>query len=260
MKLFKYIIVVTLLFTATISQAQNAIFVTKGRIEYEKKTNLLGILKDMFRSSPEMATYKDQLLDQFNKNYKPFQVNNFNLSFDGDKTLFEPGAESPLTQTLPNWLNLPATDNRVFTDFSTQKTVSYKDVIGSKYIVNDSTKKIKWKITDETREIAGFHCRRANALLFDSIYVVAYYTAQIPVSGGPESIQGLPGMILGLAFPYEHTSWFATKVYTDVDPNKILPPAGKTKQITGNEFSTQLKSSMKDWGPVGGLLLKMSLW
>ncbi len=57
--------------------------------------------------------------------------------------------------------------------------------------MQDSTRKITWKITDEMREIAGFSCRRANAIMLDSIYVVAFYTDQIPVSGGPESFSGL---------------------------------------------------------------------
>jgi GLPGLI family protein len=47
--------------------------------------------------------------------------------------------------------------------------------------------------------IAGFNCRRANAMIMDSIYVVAFYTDEILTTGGPESFSGLPGMILGVA-------------------------------------------------------------
>ena len=32
----------------------------------------------------------------------------------------------------------------------------------------------------------------------DTVYVVAFYTEDIPVSGGPEMFGGLPGMILEL--------------------------------------------------------------
>lgn len=68
----------------------------------------------------------------------------------------------------------------------------------------------------------------------DSLYVIGYYTNEIPVSGGPESISGLPGMILGLVVPYDHVSYFASKVefsntvpfdlsVFDKKKNKVMP-------------------------------------
>ena len=107
---------------------------------------------------------------------------------------------------------------------------------------------IKWKITDETRAIAGFQCRRANALIMDSIYVVAFYTDEIITNGGPESFSGLPGMILGVAIPHEHITWFATKVYTETIPEASVKPPVKGKKITNANLLTTLQDRMKDWG------------
>ena len=90
--------------------------------------------------------------------------------------------------------------------------MSQKTVFEQTFLVEDTLRRIKWKITDETRPIAGFNCRRANALIMDSICVVAFYTDEILTTGGPESFSGLPGMILGIALPHEHITWFATKV------------------------------------------------
>jgi GLPGLI family protein len=97
----------------------------------------------------------------------------------------------------------------------TKQTTSKKNVGGSSFLVQDSTRKIKWKITDETRNIAGFEYRSANKLKMDSVNVVAFYTDEITTSGGPESFSGLHGMILGVAIPHEHITWFATKVYDE---------------------------------------------
>lgn len=126
-------------------------------------------------------------------------------------------------------------------------------------MVKDSVRKITWKITDETREIAGYTCRRANALVMDSIYVVAFYAIQIPVSGGPESFTGLPGMILGLAIPHENITWFATKV-TDmtVDPKAMVMPK-KGKPVTGKQLRETLAELMKNWGPWAQLQKKALL-
>ena len=114
--------------------------------------------------------------------------------------------------------------------------------------MKDSVRKINWKITTETREIAGYQCRRANALIMDSIYVVAFYTDQIPVSGGPESFGGLPGMILGLALPHENMTWFATKV-TDraVTPKELYIPV-KGKPVDNKGLMNVLGKAFKNWG------------
>ena len=132
-----------------------------------------------------------------------------------------------------------------------------KKVFGELFLVKDSTRKIKWKITDETREISGYNCRRANAIMMDSIYVVAFYTTDIPVSGGPESFNGLPGMILGVALPHENITWFATKV-TDMTlaPNVVVSPK-KGKPMDGKGFRDKMISAFKDWGSEAPLYSKV---
>ncbi len=115
--------------------------------------------------------------------------------------------------------------NTIFTNIATKQTVDQKKVFDQAYLVKDSVTRIKWKITDETREIAGYTCRRANGIYLDSIYVVAFYTTRIPVAAGPESFNGLPGMILGVALPHENITWFATKVTeASIPQDAIVPP------------------------------------
>jgi GLPGLI family protein len=58
--------------------------------------------------------------------------------------------------------------------------------------------KIEWKLSpNETREFAGFMCRKATGVIFDSVYVFAFYTDEITVSGGPMGLHGLPGYDYG---------------------------------------------------------------
>ena len=96
--------------------------------------------------------------------------------------------------------------------------------------------------------IAGFNCRKAVAIMFDSVYVFAFYTDEIMIPGGPCSINGLPGMILGVALPHENIAWFATKV-TDMTlaPTAVTPPK-KGKQMEAKAFQAKMKSTFKDWG------------
>ena len=132
--------------------------------------------------------------------------------------------------------------------FKLLQAISQKKVFEKLFLVEDSVRKIKWKITDETRNIAGFECRRANALIMDSIYVVAFYTDEIVTSGGPESFCGLPGMILGVALPHQHVTWFATKLIADpLKPADFKIPT-KGKVATNTSLKETLKESLKDWG------------
>jgi GLPGLI family protein len=108
--------------------------------------------------------------------------------------------------------------------------------LGKPYLITDSIRKIHWKITSEIKMIAGFSCRRANAIIMDSVYVVAFYTDEIIPRGGPESFTGLPGMILGIALPYDHTTWFATRVsLKQVSNTQFKSPTGE-KKINNREL------------------------
>lgn len=112
--------------------------------------------------------------------------------------------------------------------------------VDDKYILEDSLTEITWRFTDEYRNIAGFECRRVNGATRDSLYLVAFYTDQIPVSGGPALSHGLPGMILGLAIPEMHIQYWATKVdyHNETVPSDWRDK--KSKTMTLDDFSNSL--------------------
>ncbi len=125
--------------------------------------------------------------------------------------------------------------------------VAQKKVFEQIFLVEDSVRKIRWKITDETRIIAGMECRRANAVIMDSIYVVAFYTDEIISSGGPESFSGLPGMILEIALPHQHVTWIATRIQAvKVEENQLTIPQ-KGKKVDNSTLKETLTESLKNW-------------
>ena len=60
--------------------------------------------------------------------------------------------------------------------------------------------KIEWKITNDERVIAGLDCRKAVGRIMDSVYVIAFYSEQILVSGGPESFNKHLALFSALLF------------------------------------------------------------
>ncbi|MET4082480.1 GLPGLI family protein [Pedobacter sp. UYP30] len=242
-----YLILFASIFGGTHIFAQNTHFVKNGVIEFEKKANMYALLKK--RITPENESYMDQAFEQYQKKNPQFKVTKSVLSFNKDKSLYK----WPSTEEIPagNFFGgdpLADLENTVFTNFNAQKSTTEKHVFENKYLVTDTVRKITWKITDETRDIVGYQCRRANAIIMDSIYVVAFYTDQIAVSGGPESFTGLPGMILGVALPHENVTWFATKVSEVAVPEKELMPPSKGKPVDNKGLTDILKGAMKNWG------------
>jgi len=234
------IIFITLLFSMTAAslraQAPNILFLSQGRIEFEKKLNQHSAIEgDNGWSELEKKT-----LSQFKITY-------FDLQFTRTKTLYKPGREG--TGTSMGWFSeLPAQENTVYSDLEQGKSISQKKVFEQQFLVQDTIRRIKWKLTDETRVIAGFNCRRANAIIMDSLYVVAFYTDEILATGGPESFSGLPGMILGVALPHQHVSWFATKVEAIAVTDNQLTPPQKGKKTDNAGLKETVGPALKDWG------------
>lgn len=244
-----FLFTLLLLTAARHSGAQN-IFLSQGKIEFERRVN-------QYAQTEATADPDDDSWAEFRKKLQgnQFKTDYFDLLFTGDKTLYHPGRESS-DKVTQMFFQPPAQDNVVYTDLHDAKSISQKKVFDQLFLIQDSTRQIKWKITDETRTIAGFACRRANALIMDSIYVVAFYTDEILTSGGPESFSGLPGMILGIALPHEHVTWFATKVEAVTIPVTTLTAPVKGKKVTDVSLKQAVMELMKNWGKIGGLYMQ----
>lgn len=233
-----------------IVKAQEAMFFTTGRIEFEKRINLHAIIKEMNKDDLDNGWMQVEL-----QRYPQFATQYFDCWFTDSVTLFKPGRESPDAKVSREF---PANDNVVYNLLNAGRTVSQKHIFEQTFLVQDSLRHINWKITDETRNIAGFDCRRANAVIMDSIYVVAFYTDQIVPPGGPESFTGLPGMILGVALPHEHVTWFATKVLAESIPADQLLPNKKGKKVTRAQMHKDMTDALGSWGSYGKFYIRFA--
>ncbi len=213
-------------------------FITKGKIEYERKTNQHAFIDD--NNAWESA---------MKKNVPKFVTYYFDLEFDKGHSIYKPGREPEVRQN--KFWGVFDADNIIAFNLDSNVVVTQKSIYGDTYLISDSIRKVDWKIGTEIRKIAGFDCRKAVGKVMDSIIVIAFYTDEILTSGGPESFAGLPGMILGIAIPRMHTTWYATKLQlVDVTANDLAVPK-KGKKYTGNDFRVTLTDILKRWGDEG---------
>lgn len=227
----------------------NTVFLSQGKIEFERSTNVYAQL-----SGDEDGEWTELL----KKTSSHFRTAYFDLLFNRNKSLYQPGRESN-DKDNSFFIETPAQSNVIYSDLDNAKGISQKNIFEQLFLVQDSLRRIKWKITTETRTIAGFACRRANAIIMDSIYVVAFYSDEILTTSGPECFTGLPGMILGVSLPHEHVSWFATKVEAiNVPDSQLIPPA-KGRKTNNADLTQTVQKSMKDWGKEGKRYLRAAL-
>lgn len=230
---------------ATIHSSAQQIFITKGKIEFEKQLNLHKQIDESWGEENDDNVWKQSL----KKILPKIQNTYFDLYFNEDKSLYKVGRDAPQGfQQIPEWMQDRTIDNIIYNDLKQQQTISQKNVFETTFLIADSLRKIDWRITSDTRTIAGIECRKAIGKIMDSVYVIAFYTDVIQSSGGPESFTGLPGMILGVAIPRINTTWFATKVeLIEIKEDNLVAPK-KGKKATYKELLEQLKKSTKDWG------------
>lgn len=209
-------------------------FIDKAVIEYEVKTNV-------------KKTIPDDIWGEMMKDNLPtFKTGYFTYSFADNKSLYK-FSHWEANSKIPSYMLKEEEENSWYFDFTNNKFGMQKEVAGSKFNIEDSIPPIEWRLTNESRVIAGFNCRKAVGKILDSVYVFAFYTDEIAISGGPRSINGLPGMILGLTIPRMYTSYIATKVsLSGVDAATIKPVTAK-KYFSNQSLKAMLNEKMKDW-------------
>jgi GLPGLI family protein len=238
-KIFFSIAVMMFVFAAQ-SQTQ---FHSMVKIEYEKTVYVRQLYKALEPNWYERI--KDRLPET--------SITYFDFIGDTVKSVFKPGRE---TQYDPRSFYQGIADkNIVYNDYVSRTSITQKPVFEETFLVQDSILNIKWKLTADTRNIAGYDCRKAIGTIDDSITVFAFYTDEILISAGPESANGLPGMILGLGMPRIHTTWFATKVEVNGVSMAKVVPATKGKKVNRQTMIQSLDKVLKNWGDYGKNLI-----
>ena len=228
-KIFFLLIV---LFSFSNLQAQQ--FITKAEIEYEVKAN--------FKKTMGSGSFLEMI-----DNLPQYKTGYYNFTFADNKSIYKFDRWNDESKRIPDWWKKSDEENIWYCDYSTGQLNMQKNIDGTNLNIKDTIKKLNWKITNENRVIAGFNCRKAVATIFDSVYVFAFYTDEIVISGGPCSINGLPGMILGVTIPRLFTSWIATKVMLNNVDEKEIKPTSARKSYDLKFLETTIIDREKDW-------------
>lgn len=175
-------------------------------------------------------------------------VSNFELLIDNNESFYNHIPKISNEQVEGNMFNISASfsadANPIYIDTQNETFIEQAEIANQAYLIKDDLPNINWKISKETKEIAGFPVLRAVAFLNDEFNtkILAWYSPKLTYKTGPEKFWGLPGLILSLETSITHSDgtqegmeYVATKVETTSKPIKI-PTKGK--KVSLEEFNT----------------------
>lgn len=229
----------------------------EGKVIYERTIQI------QFRTmNPEMAN-----------NLPPERKDKFELSFAGNQSLWEAlpdmeenGNEVSSTDGMGGRqvMRFGGPDEIIYYDIEKGKRVEQRELFSKNYIVEDSIRKLPWKMTGETKEILGHKVQKATAERYgfrqvmsmengqmkrekqpDTTLITAWFAMDIPVAAGPEFGGQLPGLILELNMNKGRIVYQAMEISPKVSVASIKAPT-KGKKITNDEFDKEREKAFEE--------------
>lgn len=233
----------------------------QGRIVYERKTKL-----------------QIQIQDPAFQNMVPKErTDKFELLFDNNKTLWrntDEGQDEEMNFDNGSGAQIrivtPGSNDVLYSDLGASRKVEQREVMTKQFTIEDSIRRMNWKLGSETKLILGYTCRLATTTrtqksmrmnmdngemkreeILDTLNITAWFTDAIPVAAGPENYQGqLPGTILELDVNNGRSKFTAVELSPKMDPKEIKEPKGK--KISQEEFTKERDKMFKEMNENGG--------
>jgi len=273
-KIFLAITVMLVAITSSFAQ------VKEGKLIYERKINMYRMITDpeMRARIPEFRTEKFELL--FNEQASMF------------KTIPEEEAPDPFANSGGGAerggmrFNFRMPETAMYTDIPNQMQYEARSLFEKDFLIVDSLKPINWKLSDETKTIAKFVCKKATTMITPQQMnmrfggggrnrnntdtaapvkpkeeeLVVWYTESIPVSVGPDTYAGLPGAILEVNSGNGGNVITASEFTAKYAAKELKQPT-KGDKMNRAQFAESMKKIMEDMqrgGGMGGMRIRIN--
>lgn len=220
------------LLTAVFMIAQHFLIAQTYTVTYEKEQKpelkgQLGLIKDpALRKQLEsrIITTSYQLLHK--DGVSNFVVKEETESKTDGETL---ALESAQTKANVRVVQVGANRNSsvVYKDVANKVYLRSSNLAGKGFLVKDKLVDYQWKLSEETKTVGNYVCKKATAVYNDK-EITAWYAPSIPINDGPDEYYGLPGLIIELTDG--SITYNALSVQETPDISIVKP--GKGKEIT----------------------------
>jgi GLPGLI family protein len=169
--------------------------------------------------------------------------NKMKLTFNGNESLYEVDNSEDVAGDYSG-----RNDFLIYRNFKEKTILEFLGTLGKTYLIKDELKMPKWRVMNELKEIQGHMCMKA--VTQDTVKnheVIAWFAADIPVSAGPETYFGLPGLILGLEINNGLVLMEAEKLELKDGPLTVtLPKKMKGKEIDLSTYNNMVQEHIKN--------------
>lgn len=210
-----------------------------------------------------------QIMDMLKKEFQKTYI----LTFDKNTSIYkeDEALAPPVAGGGMVFISSAGGSGTLFKNIKDQLFTNQQETFGKQFIIKDQLQPIEWELHGETKNIGDYTCYKAtyskqieasSVMTFSSsddedkdedskvssemktITVTAWYTPQIPVSNGPESYQGLPGLILEINDG--DLTILCSKITINPDKKIEISEPKKGKQVSQKEYDEIMKKKMKE--------------
>jgi GLPGLI family protein len=170
-------------------------------------------------------------------------------------------------------ISLGGGTSETYLHFGQNKKLTATDLFGDAYLIQDTIRKYDWKLTDETKTMAGYVCKKAttNYKAFRSgariasslnvaspetpkqeeLEVIAWYALELSSPAGPDNYTGLPGVIMELDIDKGATV-FTAEEFRPLENISQLKEPKKGRKVTPDEYNNEMKKAIENMrnGPI----------
>ena len=243
----------------------------EGKISYERKINMHRNLPD-----PQMKSMVPE-----------FRTDKFELIFNENASLFRSVVDDEAPDPFANAggggggmrMNFRMPTANTYTDLAKQTQYEERAFFEKEFLIIDSLKQYKWKLSEETKTIAKQLCKKATTMITapqmrmrvsiggggnntdttantprvpKETELVVWYAENIPVSVGPDNYSGLPGVIMEIDQDNGATVTTAVEVSAKYPKKELVAPS-KGDKMNRAQFQENMQKLMQDMQRGGGI-------
>ena len=276
----KKIIIASIFMISGLVNAQNF----QGMAVYESKTSTADFMKGMSGNREMTPEMQKQIEERMKKMFERTFILNFDKTasiYKEEEKLDTPGQQQGGFRMMSNMMG---TGGTYYKNIKDKKYTVDREFMGKEFLVKDTLTNYKWQMSGETREIGGYMCYKATAVVPVSktdfknfrlkkedtkekeksteettkktsfldevdipkeITLTAWYTTEIPVSQGPEGYWGLPGLILEVNDG--RTTILCSKLVMNPKEKADIKAPTNGKEISQKDYDETILKKMEEF-------------
>jgi GLPGLI family protein len=240
MKTFKLIILFVLLGLGV--SAQDSVY--SGVVKYEQRRTF------DFKFQGEMS----ELASRIPKERKTEKE----LIFNNQESLFrnvERNREEDVVQESAGgatmMIRIQEPENFIHFDISKKVLTEQREFMSRTFLIEAKTDTLQWKLTGNQKHILDFVCLEAE-LVGSEKRTIAWFTPTIPVSTGPDSYIGLPGLVLHVDIGNGQNVIEAKQIDLKTFDSKEISKPKNGRKVSRQEFNRIVNEKTKEMETTGG--------